>query len=119
VPIFLAHLAGAPAGGIEGIGRRRVVPNAVAYVLGCSVMFVALGVALGAARGLALTASVVASNPDWLTPIGGEMMIALGLHQIGIVRIPLLDQERRLPADQLPAGQVSSSFLVGVMFAAG
>jgi cytochrome c-type biogenesis protein len=35
------------------------------------------------------------------------------------VRIPLLDQERRLPADQLPAGQVTSSFLVGVTFGAG
>jgi cytochrome c-type biogenesis protein len=119
VPILLAHLAGASAGGIEGIGRRRVVPNAVAYVLGFSVVFVALGVALGAAGALALTASVVASNRDWLTPIGGAMMIVLGLHQIGIVRIPLLDQERRLTADQLPAGQVASSFLVGVKFGAG
>src|SRR5688500_16966421 len=42
VPIFLAHLAGASAGGIEGIGRRRVLPNAVAYVLGFSLVFVAL-----------------------------------------------------------------------------
>jgi cytochrome c-type biogenesis protein len=119
LPIFLVHLSGASAGGIEGIGRRRVVPNAVAYVLGFSVVFVALGVALGAARALALTASVVASNRDWLTSIGGAMMIVLGLHQIGIVRVPLLDQERRLPVDQLPTGQVSSSFLVGVTFAAG
>ncbi|HKG27669.1 MAG TPA: cytochrome c biogenesis protein CcdA [Thermomicrobiales bacterium] len=119
VPIFLAHLAGASAGGIEGIGRRRVVPNAFAYVLGFSVVFVALGVALGAAGALASTASVVASNRDWLTRIGGAMLIVLGLHQIGIVRIPLLDQERRLPADQLPAGQVTSSFLVGMTFGAG
>jgi cytochrome c-type biogenesis protein len=35
------------------------------------------------------------------------------------VRIPLLDRERRLAPDQLPAGQVTSSFLVGVTFAAG
>ena len=119
VPIFLAHLAGASAGGTEGIGRRRVLPNAVAYVLGFSLVFVALGVALGAAGALASTASVVASNRDWLTRIGGAMLIVLGLHQIGILRIPLLDQERRLAADRLPAGQVTSSFLVGVTFAAG
>ena len=68
---------------------------------------------------LASTASVVASNRDWLTRIGGAMLIVLGLHQIGIVRIPLLDRERRLTADHLPAGQVTSSFLVGVTFAAG
>jgi len=119
VPIFLAHLAGASAGGVAGIARSRVLPNAVAYVLGFSLVFIALGVALGAAGALASTASVVASNRDWLTRIGGALLIVLGLHQIGIVRIPLLDQERRLAADRLPAGQVTSSFLVGVTFAAG
>jgi cytochrome c-type biogenesis protein len=119
VPIFLAHLAGASAVGVEGVGRRRLLPNAVAYVLGFSVVFIALGVALGAAGALASTAAVVASNRDWVTRIGGAMLIVLGLHQIGIVRIPLLGQERRLAATHLPAGQVTSSFLVGVTFAAG
>jgi cytochrome c-type biogenesis protein len=119
LPIFLAHLAGASASGIEGVGRRRLLPNAVAYVLGFSLVFVALGVALGAAGSLAATASVVASNRDWLTRIGGALLIVLGLHQIGVVRIPLLDRERRLSADHLPAGQVTSSFLVGVTFGAG
>jgi cytochrome c-type biogenesis protein len=119
VPIFLAHLAGASAGGGDGIARRRVLPNAVAYVLGFSLVFIALGVALGAAGALASTASVVASNRDWLTRIGGALLIVLGFHQIGIVRIPWLDQERRFAADRLPAGQVTSSFLVGVTFAAG
>jgi cytochrome c-type biogenesis protein len=119
LPIFLAHLAGASASGIEGVGRRRLLPNAVAYVLGFSLVFVALGVALGAAGSLAATASVVAGNRDWLTRIGGALLIVLGLHQIGVVRIPLLDRERRLSADHLPAGQVTSSFLVGVTFGAG
>jgi cytochrome c-type biogenesis protein len=119
LPIFLAHLAGASAGGVGGVGRRRVLPNAVAYVLGFSLVFVALGVALGAAGALASTASVVASNRDWLTRIGGTMLIVLGLHQIGIVRIPLLDRERRFTVESLPAGQMTSSFLVGVTFAAG
>jgi cytochrome c-type biogenesis protein len=119
LPIFLAHLAGASAGGVGDVGRRRVLPNAVAYVLGFSLVFVALGVALGAAGALASTASVVASNRDWLTRIGGTMLIVLGLHQIGIVRIPLLDRERRFTVESLPAGQMTSSFLVGVTFAAG
>ena len=119
VPIFLAHLAGTSARGIEGIDRRRVLPNALAYVLGFSLVFIALGVALGAAGALASTASVVASNRDWLTRIGGGLLIVLGLHQLGIVRLPFLDRERRLAADHLPAGQVTSSFLVGVTFAAG
>jgi cytochrome c-type biogenesis protein len=119
VPIFLAHLAGTSAAGLDGIDRRRVLPNALAYVLGFSLVFIALGVALGAAGTLASTASLVAGNRDWLTRIGGAMIIALGLHQLGILRIPFLDHERRFAADGLPAGQVTSSFLVGVTFAAG
>ncbi len=119
VPIFLAHLAGASAAGIDGIDRRRVLPNALAYVLGFSLVFIALGVALGAAGSLVSTASVVASNRTLLTRLGGAMLIVLGLHQLGIVRMPFLERERRFATDHLPAGQVTSSFLVGVTFAAG
>src|SRR5918993_1172120 len=119
VPIYLTHLAGVSAGQSDVSTRGRVLANAAAYVLGFSLVFIALGVALGAAGALASTASVVASNRDWLTRIGGALLIVLGLHQIGIVRIPLLERERRLAPNHLPAGQVTSSFLVGVTFAAG
>lgn len=119
VPIFLAHLAGASIGDGNGFDRRRVLPNAIAYVVGFSLVFIALGVALGAAGALVSTASVVASNRDWLTRIGGAMIIVLGLHQLGVIHIPFLSRDRRLTADRLPAGQVTSSFLVGVTFAAG
>ena len=86
IPIFLAHLAGSSAAGVEGISRRRVLPNAIAYVCGFSLVFIALGIALGAAGALASTASVVASNRDWLTRAGGALLIVLCLHQIGLVR---------------------------------
>lgn len=118
VPIFLAHLAGTTVVGAE-VDRRCVLTNALAYVLGFSLVFVALGVALGAAGALASTASVVASNRDWLTRIGGALLIVLGLQQLGVVRIPFLERERRFSASKLPAGQLTSSFLVGVTFAAG
>jgi cytochrome c-type biogenesis protein len=119
VPIFLAHLAGASATGGDGVDRRQVLPNAIAYVLGFSLVFIALGVALGAAGALVSTASVVATNRDWLTRIGGALLILLGLHQLGIIRIPFLDRERRFATEHLPAGQVTSSFLIGITFAAG
>lgn len=119
IPIFLAHLAGASAASATGFDRRRLLANAAAYVLGFSLVFIALGVALGAAGVLASTASVVASNRGWLMRLGGALLIVLGLHQLGIVRLPFLDRERRLHPAGLPAGQVTSSFLVGVTFAAG
>jgi cytochrome c-type biogenesis protein len=119
VPIYLAHLAGASTVGANGIDRRRVLPNALAYVLGFSLVFVALGVALGAVGALASTASVVAGNRMWLTRIGGLLLIVLGFHQLGIIRLGFLDTERRLTLPGLPTGRLASSFLVGVTFAAG
>jgi cytochrome c-type biogenesis protein len=100
VPIFLAHLAGTSLQSTEQVDRRRVLANAVAYVLGFSVVFVALGVALGAAGALASTASIVASNREWLVRIGGLLIIVLGLHHLGIVRIPWLATDRRLADEE-------------------
>ncbi|MCA9879388.1 MAG: sulfite exporter TauE/SafE family protein [Thermomicrobiales bacterium] len=119
LPIFLANLAGASVDGAAGIDRRRVLPNALAYCLGFSLVFVALGVALGAAGNLASTASIVAENRGWLVRIGGLVLILLGLHQLGIVQLPGLGQDRRLLPRHAPSGHTASSFLIGVTFAAG
>lgn len=119
VPIFLAHLAGTSLQPASLVDRQRVMVNAGAYVLGFSLVFISLGVALGAAGALASSAAVVSSNRDWLVRIGGVLVIVLGLHQLGIIRIPWLATDRRLATDRLPPGQVTSSFLVGVTFAAG
>lgn len=119
VPLYLTHLAGVSAGETGGAARRRVLANAAAYVLGFSLVFVLLGVALGAAGNLAATASVVASQRFWLVRLGGALLVLLGLHQIGLVRLPFLDRERRMTVTPGPGGRLTSSFLVGVTFGAG
>lgn len=119
VPLYLTHLAGVSAGASGGVARRRVLANAVAYVLGFSLIFVLLGVALGAVGDLAASASVVAANKDWLVRIGGAILVLLGLHQMGAIRLPFLGRDRRLGTGGLPAGRLTSSFLVGVTFGAG
>jgi cytochrome c biogenesis protein CcdA len=96
-----------------------VLSNAVAYVMGFSVVFVLIGVALGAAGALVSTGSVVASNRFWLVRIGGALMVILGLHQIGLIRLPFLQQDRRLLPNRVPSGDLTSSFVVGASFGAG
>ncbi len=118
VPLYLTHLAGVSADEVGGAARGRVLANAGAYVLGFSLVFVLLGVALGAAGELAATASVVAGNRFWLIRLGGALLVLLGLHQIGLVRLRFLERERR-PAATVPTGHVTSSFVVGVTFGAG
>jgi cytochrome c-type biogenesis protein len=118
VPIYLAHLAGSSTSA-SGVDRQRLLVNALAYVAGFSLIFIALGVALGAAGALVSTASVIASHRGWLTRIGGALLIFLGLYRLGLLSIPWLDRDRRVVADRLPTGQVTSSFVVGMTFAAG
>ena len=119
VPLYLTHLAGVSVGEVGGAARSRVLANAAAYVLGFSLVFVLLGVALGAAGDLAATASVVAGNRFWLVRFGGAVLVLLGLHQIGLITLPFLGRERRLSTGALPAGHLTSSFVVGVTFGAG
>jgi cytochrome c-type biogenesis protein len=119
VPIYLAHLAGSSSRLNSGFDRRRVLPNAIAYVAGFSVVFISMGVALGAAGALVSSASVIASNRDWLSRLGGILLVILGLSYLGVIRLPFLDRNRRINTSHLPTGQITTSFLVGVTFAAG
>lgn len=119
VPIYLAHLAGASSGGNQGIDRSRVLPNALAYIAGFSVVFIAMGIALGAAGALVSSASIIASNREWLSRLGGILLVVLGLSYLGVIRLPFLDRDRRISTGHLPTGQITTSFLVGVTFAAG
>lgn len=119
VPIYLAHLAGSSTGLNHGIDRRRLLPNAFAYIAGFSVVFIAMGVALGAAGALVSSASVIAGNREWLSRLGGILLVILGLSYLGVIRLPFLDRDRRFNTSHLPTGQLTTSFLVGVTFAAG
>jgi cytochrome c-type biogenesis protein len=119
VPIYLAHLAGSSTGLNKEVDRRRVLPNALAYITGFSVVFIAMGVALGAAGTLVSSASVIASNREWLSRLGGVLLVVLGLSYLGVIRLPFLDRDRRFNTSHLPTGQITTSFLVGVTFAAG
>jgi cytochrome c-type biogenesis protein len=122
IPLYLAHLAGSTDSigvGAERARHRALVVNACSYVAGFSLVFVLIGVAFGAAGTLVSTAEIVSSNRFWLVRIGGTILVLLGLHQIGAIRIPLLNRERRVSLEVSSGSRTFSSFLVGVTFAAG
>jgi len=122
VPVYLAHIAGVSAGdgsAPDSPVRATVMRNALAYVAGFSVIFIALGAALGAAGSYAGALDVVSANRGLLVRLGGVLLVILGLYQTGIVRLPFLDRERRLTVSAGSRGTVPSSFLIGASFAAG
>jgi len=119
VPVYLAHIAGVSVGERSETARAAVLRNAAAYVLGFSIVFVAMGAAFGAVGAFAGTLEFVSLNRIWLVRIGGLLLIVLGLYQVGLIRIPLLDRTWRPRIEPGSRGMVASSFVIGVGFGAG
>ncbi|CAN5797879.1 cytochrome c biogenesis protein CcdA [soil metagenome] len=116
VPGYLGYLSGVSVGG-EGVGRSspsrgRAVLHAALFVLGFSLVFVALG-----ASATALGSTLRGLLPV-LQRVGGVMVALFGLYLLGLLRLGFLMRERRFELASRPAGKVGS-VLTGVAFGAG
>jgi cytochrome c-type biogenesis protein len=117
VPGYLSFVSGLSLDELRdaqarGAHRRQVVLASVAFVLGFSVVFVALG-ASASAIGQFLLARL-----NVLGKIAGLIVILFGLHTMGVFRIGWLYAEKRVQPAQKPAGLLGA-FVVGVAFAFG
>ncbi|CAA9456890.1 MAG: Cytochrome c-type biogenesis protein CcdA (DsbD analog) [uncultured Rubrobacteraceae bacterium] len=110
IPAFFAQLAGTSLG-VSDLRRRDVFSNVVLFVAGFSAVFAALGVALNALLQGAATEILV-----WLSRLAGTVVIILGLHLTGLLRIPLLDREDSVKPGRSKPGRLTS-ILFGASFA--
>ncbi len=95
------------------IGGNRVMRNAVAFVLGFSVVFILLGLFAGS------LGAVVGPYRIWGERLGGLLIIFFGLTMLGLSSGVLQKEWRvRLPS-LLQRGNPASSALVGALFALG
>lgn len=114
VPAYIGYLGGRAAGGEDSSSNRFVtLTHGLAFVLGFSVVFVVLGVAVSAAGGL------LYDLRGYLAKIGGIVVIIFGLHMIGIFRIPFLEYDARVHSNPDRRWGYLSSALLGVFFSAG
>src|SRR5256885_4946660 len=110
VPAFLVNMAGEAA--LAGTQRTRTVTHALAFVLGCSVVFTLLWVAV------ALVGAFAGEMVYWLQRVGGLLLVVLGMQMIGLIRIPFLARELDLRLEGRTAG-LPRSFLIGLAFGVG
>ncbi len=96
----------------EGL-TRRVGLMGVAFVLGFSTVFVSLGAAASLVIG-----ALLRQYKRELGMVGGALILILGLHTMGVFRIPWLLQERRAGMGQRPLGLLGA-YVVGLAFAFG
>jgi cytochrome c-type biogenesis protein len=92
--------------------RRRVMLHAVAFVVGFSVVFVALGASFSAAGAFLL------DYRDWIRRVGGVLIVVFGLYVVGVLRIGIFGRAQQFQLNAKPAGYVGS-FIVGLTFAIG
>jgi cytochrome c-type biogenesis protein len=114
VPPYLSFLAGTTFDRLnagDGAVRRRAVLAALLFVAGFSTVFVLLG-ATASALGQA-----VRQYLDVLSTIAGVVIIVMGLHFLGILRIGLLYREARFNVDK-PVG-LWGAYVMGLAFAFG
>lgn len=112
VPAYLAFLTGADGPAAEAAATRRAVARALFFVLGFSLVFVAMG-ATATTLG-----KLVAQWWDWLAVAAGALIAAMGLHFLHVVTIPILYREARFQTQARPMGPLGAT-LVGMAFAFG
>lgn len=118
VPPYLTYMSGASFdqlradGASAGAVWRKSVFTSVFFILGFSIVFVAFG-ATATAFGQAFRAALPV-----IMPIAGLVIIAMGLHFLGVYRIGLLDRQLRHQGPGVASGP-AGGFLLGLAFAVG
>jgi cytochrome c-type biogenesis protein len=116
VPGYLSYMSGLTGAEVGAAGRpgatRRTALAAGLFVLGFSLVFVALGAALGGVTGWLI------ANRSVVTRLAGVLVIGLGLFMTGLVKLPWLYRERRLRMDRVPAG-LAGALPLGMVFGLG
>jgi cytochrome c-type biogenesis protein len=116
VPAYLSFLTGSSIDELRtesgAAARLRTIGLALAFVAGFTLVFVALG-ATASTLGVALR-----SYQSVIQAVGGIIVVILGLHMMGLIRIPFLMRYARVHV-QPQGGSYWMSAVVGIAFAAG
>lgn len=92
--------------------RSPAVVNALGFVLGFSLVFMALGAFAGTLGSLLRTYSLAVNL------VSGLVVILFGLNYLDVIRIPFLNTNRQLSLKRAPTGFLAS-MLFGIVFSIG
>jgi len=117
IPGYISFVSGVSveemkADAAPATSRLQVFLTSLAFVIGFSLVFIALG-----ASATAIGKFMFAKLP-LLSKIAGVILIIFGLHTMGVFRLAFLDTEKRVHSQRKPAGPLGA-MLVGVAFAFG
>src|SRR5579885_1034262 len=114
VPIFLAQMVGQSVSQAAETATKRMVTflHSLAFVAGFTLAFIALGASASTLGGF------LHANQFLLREIGGVLLVIIGLHMTGILKLPFLYWQKRF--EYHPSRpSYPASFLIGLVFAIG
>ena len=111
VPVYLANIAGASVLAPDLAGRRNVFLHTVSFIVGFSLVFVALGASLGL-LGAAVPQEV-------LEKVAGALLVAFGIFLIAANKMPWLNYEKRLDFNKAKGTGYLRSLVLGLVFSLG
>ncbi len=118
VPPYICFIAGTSIDQLTGddeldpaIGRR-IFTSAIAFVLGFSTVFILLGATAS------YLGQMVGDHIGLLSQIAGGVIILLGLHFLGLLKIGMFYKEARFEGPAKPIGLIGA-YVVGLAFAFG
>jgi cytochrome c-type biogenesis protein len=119
VPFYLSYLAGVSANAMaagqeaEGGVRRRAVLGALFFAAGMMTVFVSLGASAS------MLGQVLREWFDVLRWVAAVLLVAMGLHFIGVLRIGVLDRQWRRDMGDVHAMSLGGAYIMGLAFAFG
>ncbi|MFC3643558.1 cytochrome c biogenesis CcdA family protein [Aquibium oceanicum] len=113
VPGYLSFVSSGVDPASRQLGDRiKVVWSALFFIAGFSTVFVLLGLGAQAFGGILLRYNVEANL------LGGALLVCFGLVMTGLIKIPALLRELRLPGPQTISGP-TGAYTLGLTFAFG
>ncbi|HEX3159003.1 MAG TPA: cytochrome c biogenesis protein CcdA [Gemmatimonadaceae bacterium] len=111
VPSYVTFITGMSLDDVQR-SRRTAMIHALLFVVGFSLIFLALG------AGATLLGRVLNAYRDWISRVGGVLVIVFGLYLLGVLNIGAFSREKRMHLADKPVGYLGT-LLVGIAFGAG
>lgn len=111
IPSYVTFITGMSLDEVQH-SRRIAVVHALLFIAGFTMVFMAFGASASALGRVMLHAK------EWITRVGGVLIIVFGLYLLGAFNIAAFSTERRVHLANKPAGYFGT-VLVGIAFAAG
>ena len=117
IPSYVSFITGISFKDLTvGVDRKKIhyltITNSIAFILGFSTVFIALGVSSSAVGGFFF------QYMDMIRIIGGVVVIIFGLFIAGVLKLDFLMIQKKIYLSGKPAGYIGT-FVVGMTFAAG